>query len=124
MPSSRVFSAYGKGRIPYVGAVLDDKLLGAAAERMTNKSGVTPVFEPVPEGVKVSRRVGPGKQVFVLINYSQHTRGVNLPHAMNLVLGGTQGDAIVRTESPSLSITANDPAADDRRREMTIRKNQ
>jgi len=40
---------------------------------MTQKAGVTPVFGPVPEGVEVSRRVGPGKQVFVIINYSQET---------------------------------------------------
>ena len=86
--------AYGKGRITYVGAVLDDKLMAAAAEWMTAKSGVTPVFGPVPDGVEVSRRVGPGKQVFVLINYSQDTRRVNLPHAMNLVLGGRQGDTV------------------------------
>lgn len=86
--------AYGKGRITYIGAILDDKLMAAAAEWMTHKSGVTPVFGPVPEGVEVSRRVGPGKQVFVLINYSQDTRRVNLPHAMNLVLGGKQGDAV------------------------------
>jgi beta-galactosidase len=86
--------AYGKGRITYVGAVLDDKLMAAAAEWMTKQSGVTPVFGPVPDGVEVSRRVGPGKQVFVLINYSPDTRRVNLPHSMNLVLGGKQGDAV------------------------------
>jgi beta-galactosidase len=86
--------AYGKGRITYIGAILDDKLMSAAADWMTNKSGVTPVFGPVPEGVEVSRRVGPGKQVFVLINYSQETRRVDLPHAMNLVLGGKQGDTV------------------------------
>ena len=86
--------AYGNGRITYVGAVLDDKLMASAAEWMTNKSGVTPVFGPVPDGVEVSRRIGPGKQVFVLINYSQENRRVSLPHAMNVVLGGKQGDAV------------------------------
>jgi beta-galactosidase len=85
---------YGKGRITYVGAVLDDKLMTAAAEWMTQKSGVTPVFGPVPDGVEVSRRVGPGKQVFVLINYSQENRRVHLPRSMKLVLDGKQGDAV------------------------------
>jgi hypothetical protein len=30
----------------------------------------------------------------VLINYSTDIRRVNLPHSMNLVLGGKQGDAV------------------------------
>jgi len=86
--------AYGKGRITYVGAVLDDKLMATTAEWMTQKSGVTPVFGSVTDGVEVSRRVGTDKQVFVLINYSQETRRVNLPHSMKLVLDGKQGDAV------------------------------
>jgi beta-galactosidase len=89
-----VTRAYGKGRITYIGAVLDDKLMAAAAEWMTQKSGVTAVFGPLPDGVEVSRRVGPGKQVFVMINYAQETRRVNLPRSMKLVLGDRQGDAV------------------------------
>jgi len=85
---------YGKGRITYIGAILDDKLMAAAADWMTKTSGVTPVFGSVPEGVEVSRRVGPDKQVFVLINYSQETRRVNLPRAMSLVLDGKQGNVV------------------------------
>ena len=86
--------AYGKGRITYVGAVLDDKLMTAAAEWMTQESGVRPVFGPVPDGVEVSRRVGPGKQVFVLINYASEARRVALPHSMKLVLDGREADAV------------------------------
>ncbi|MFZ0308892.1 MAG: beta-galactosidase [Candidatus Sulfotelmatobacter sp.] len=89
-----VTRAYGKGRITYIGAVLDDKLMAAAAEWMTQKSDVTAVFGPLPDGVEVSRRVGPGKQVFVMINYTQETRRVNLPRSMKLVLGDRQGDAV------------------------------
>lgn len=85
---------YGKGRITYIGAVLDDKLMATAAEWMTQKSGVTPVFGPVPDGVEVSRRVGPSTQVFVLINYSLENRRVALPHSMKLVLDGKQADAV------------------------------
>lgn len=89
-----VTHAYGKGRITYIAAVLDDKLMAAAAEWMTQQSGVTAVFGPLPEGVEVSRRVGPGKRVFVMINYAQETRRVNLPHSMKFVLGDRQGDAV------------------------------
>jgi len=85
---------YGKGRITYIGAVLDEKLMAAAAAWMIQKSAVTPVFGPVPEGVEVSRRVGPDKQVFVFVNYAQENRRVTLSHAMKLVLDGQQQTSI------------------------------
>ena len=86
--------AYGKGRITYIGAILDDKLMAAAAEWMVHKSGIKPVFGPVPDGVEASRRMGGGKQVFVLINYAQENRRVTLPHAMKLLLEDRPGDSV------------------------------
>jgi beta-galactosidase len=85
---------YGKGRITYIGGILDDKLMASAAEWMVKDSGVTPVFGPVADGVEVSRRMGAGKQVFVLINYSQETRQVTLPHAMKSLLEDRQADTL------------------------------
>jgi beta-galactosidase len=85
---------YGKGRITYIGAILDDKLTAAAAEWMVQKSGVTPVFGPVPEGVEVSRRIGGGKQVFILINYAQESREVKLPYSMRALLANRQADKV------------------------------
>lgn len=86
--------AYGKGRITYIGAELDDKLMATAAQWMTQKSGVTPVFGPVPDGVEVSRRIGPGKQVFVFVNYAAENRRIMLPHPMKLMLDGQQQGSI------------------------------
>ena len=84
----------GKGRITYIGAVLDEKLMDAAAQWMTQKSGVKPVFGPVPDGVEVSRRLGPGKTVFVFVNYATENRTVKLPHTMKLALDGRQGESV------------------------------
>jgi hypothetical protein len=50
-------------------------------------SGVAPVFGPVPDGVDVSRRRGPGKQAFVVIKFKQETQHVALPHQMRALLG-------------------------------------
>jgi beta-galactosidase len=86
--------AYGKGRITYVGAVLDDKLMAEAARWMTHTSGVVPVFGAVPDGVEVSRRVGPGKQIFLLVNYTPESRRVTLPHSIKLMLDGKEGDTV------------------------------
>ena len=85
---------YGKGRITYIGGILDEKLMASAAEWMVKDSGVTPVFGPLPNGVEVGRRVGAGKQVFILINYSQQTRRVALPRAMKSLLEDKQTEAV------------------------------
>ena len=77
---------YGKGRITYIGALLDDKLMAAAAEWMVKDSGVTPVFGSVPDGIEVSRRSGDGKDVLVFINFAQENRSVALPHPMKCLL--------------------------------------
>jgi beta-galactosidase len=89
-----VTRTYGKGRITYIGAVLDERLMAAAAEWMVQDSGVIPIFGPVPDGVEVSRRRGPGKDVFILINSSQESRSVTLPRSMKLLLAGKVGSAV------------------------------
>ena len=78
--------AYGKGRISYIGAILDDKLMAAAAKWMVQQSKVTPAFGTVPEGVEVSRRVGAGRRIFVFINFAQENRQVNLARPMKSLL--------------------------------------
>jgi len=77
---------FGKGRITYIGAVLDPNLMAALAEWLVKASAVTPVFGPAPDGVEVSRRVGPNFNIFVLINFSPEKQVVSLPHAMQGLL--------------------------------------
>jgi beta-galactosidase len=89
-----VTRTYGKGHISYIGAVLDDKLTAAAAEWMVQDSGVMPMFGPVPDGVEVSRRRGAGKDVLILINISQESRGVTLPRRMKLLLASKEGNTV------------------------------
>ena len=85
---------YGKGQITYIGAVLDDKLMGGAAEWMVRESGVRPIFGTLPEGVEVSRRRGAARDVFILVNTTRETREVVLPRSMKLLLGGKQASAV------------------------------
>jgi beta-galactosidase len=78
--------SFGKGRITYIGAVLDANLMAALAQWMVNMSGVPPAFGPVPDGIEVSRRVGPNSSIFILINFSPEKQTVPLPHAMEALL--------------------------------------
>jgi beta-galactosidase len=86
--------SYGKGRITYIGTVLDDKTMAAAAEWMAQKSGLTPALGPMPDGIDVCPRMGAGKQVFILVNFKQETQHVTLPHAMTELLGGGESSTI------------------------------
>ncbi|HEY6185479.1 MAG TPA: beta-galactosidase [Terriglobales bacterium] len=86
---------YGKGRITYIGAVLDEKLTNTATDWMIQQSGVKLVFGTVPDGVEVSRRRGDNnKDVFVVINFAAETRRISLPHTMKLLLQGKQTDSV------------------------------
>jgi beta-galactosidase len=77
---------YGRGRITYVGAVLDEKLVTAAAQWMAKVSEITPAFGPVPDGIEASRRAGLNGSVFVPPNFSPEKRTVTLPRAMRSLL--------------------------------------
>ena len=85
---------YGKGSLTYIGALMDDTLMQAAAQWMVQQSGVTPAFGPVPDGVWVSRRVGEGKTVFVMENFGAEEQHVPLPHEMKRMLAGGEADSV------------------------------
>jgi len=86
---------YGKGRVTYIGAVLDEVLITAATEWMVKNSGVKPVFGTVPDGVEVSRRrEDNNRDVFVMINFAADTKKITLPQTMKFLLQGKQGDSL------------------------------
>jgi beta-galactosidase len=86
--------SYGKGRITYIGAILDDKIMANAAEWMIRVSGVTAAFGSIPDGVVVSRRSGKGKEVFVFVNFGPETQQISLAHAMDLLLSGKEANRL------------------------------
>ncbi len=78
---------FGKGRITYIAAWLDDDLMRAAAQWMLRTSGVEPAFGPVPDGVEVCRRTAPGKRIYIVVNHTREARHVALPQKMQPLLG-------------------------------------
>jgi beta-galactosidase len=84
----------GKGRITYIGAMLDEPTMRAAAKWMLETSGVNAVWPGVPEGVDVSVRSGVGKKVWILINLSGDAKTVSLPAAMESVLDGSRSASV------------------------------
>jgi beta-galactosidase len=84
----------GKGRITYIGAILDDKLLASVMSRLVDEGGVNSVLGPVPDGVEVCRRWTADRQVFVLINWGSHKTHILLPRAMKRLLTGGVTESI------------------------------
>ena len=84
----------GKGRITYIGAMLDGGTMAAAAKWMVETSGLKPVWPDVPDGVDVSVRSGGGKRVSILINFSTDAQTVTLPASMENVLDGTKSQTV------------------------------
>jgi len=90
-----ITQTYGKGRVTYIGAVLDDTLTAAATDWMIQTSGIKAVFGAVPDGVEVSRRRGNNnKDVFVMINFAAEPKKITLPRTMKLLLQGKQADSM------------------------------
>jgi beta-galactosidase len=85
---------YGKGRVTYIGAVLDENTMAAAADWMLKDASVVAVFGAVPEGVEVSRRVSPNATIFVLINFKTETRTITLPFRAKSLLDQRDTDRI------------------------------
>ena len=83
-----VTRTYGKGSITYIGAILDGKLMSAAAEWMVKEAGLHQQTFPVPDGVEVSMREGSGKRTTVLINFAQEPQRVDFGKSMTLLLAG------------------------------------
>lgn len=82
---------FGRGRIAYVGAVLDHDVLMRVLRSFVSDIG--PAFGPVPTNVDVMRRQGEGRDVFVLINHGREPQRVALPGPMrDLLNGGSRQD--------------------------------
>lgn len=77
-----------KGTITYLGSVLDSALMASATKQWIKDAGVTSPVIKVPEGVSVSRRVGAGREVYLITNFSGGPQEITLPAAMSDVLDG------------------------------------
>jgi beta-galactosidase len=82
----------GKGRITYIGAWFDDAGMAAAAEWMSETSGIKPALGPVPGGIEVypryGKKDGKNKIVYVLVSFAKGEETITLPAPMEDVLAG------------------------------------
>lgn len=76
----------GKGSITYIGAWLDDALLGKITAEFVSQSGIKPVLAGVPESVEVCQRSNAQRSILILINHGTKAETVDLHGTMRDVL--------------------------------------
>jgi len=81
----------GKGSITYVGAWLDDGLMGKLTASWIQMSQIQPILPNVPEGVEICRRSGNGKSLVIVINHSATSQSIALGAAMKNLLSDDIG---------------------------------
>lgn len=91
---------FGRGRVYYLGAWLDDKLQGPLLQWIATEAGVEPVLPDLPVGVRAGRRAN----AYVLINGTRVPTVVSLPWPGGNVLGNDDD------KSREISLGAHDVA--------------
>ncbi len=90
--------AVGKGRITYVGALVDDAVMKGLIDRAMADAGIARDFA-VPADVELMTRAGPdrnggGREIVILVNHGREPRDVALPGAMTDILAGGRKTAL------------------------------
>ena len=77
----------GSGRLIYLGALLDEKLMHSVVATIAAEAGIHAAFGPLPPEVEVCRRVGEGREIFILINHGEADAKVSVPAGLRFIFG-------------------------------------
>jgi beta-galactosidase len=88
----------GRGRITYVGALVDDAVMKSLIDEALAGAHVSRDF-PVPDDVELMTREGKGRSIVILINHGRERRSITLPATMTDVLaGGSKTEVTLEAE--------------------------
>lgn len=79
---------FGKGRITYVGAWLDDSALGRVAAWAAARANTSPPVPSAPEGVEIAVRGSATQRVLTAVNWSDAITSFALPRPMTDLFSG------------------------------------
>ncbi len=99
----------GKGRITYLGAVLDPDLMRKVVAWATSDAQVEAEFPAVPASVEVCRRVDANHTIYVLINHGPAAAHVALSSPMSDVLQGKRRITSVDLEPQGVAVLESNP---------------
>jgi len=96
--------SFGKGKIVYLGTLLDPALTRGFIAEQLKSAKVRPWLGVLPEGVEAMRRSSPSKDIVILINHSKAAANITLPRAMRDVLHNMQDTHDVTLESQGVAV--------------------
>jgi beta-galactosidase len=99
---------FGKGRISYLGGVLDDDLMRRAMQWATDDAQVKPEFPELPRGVEVCRRIDRERTLYIFINHQSAPADISLPKAMRDVLHDTRSITQLALEPRGVAVLEAD----------------
>lgn len=86
----------GKGRITYVGTILDEDTIEALTTSWLAETSVSGV--PVSDDIEFTVREKSGKKVYIIINHGKYTRQVPLKQSLTSVLTNTTTNNTVKLQ--------------------------
>lgn len=102
----------GKGRISYLGTLLNSDLMEWMIRWAADDAGLTPEFPNAPEGIEVSRRVGKDRTVFIVINHDRDSRTVAVPAGLRDILHHNQVGSSIVLEPQGVAVLESDVQPD------------
>ncbi len=96
----------GKGRVTYVGALLDEAALARVISWAAGQAGAAPVWRNVPKDVEVVARTRASCTSYVALNWSDKPQRLPLPRRMVDVLSGK--DIAVAELAPKAVLVSTD----------------
>jgi len=99
----------GKGRITYLGAVLDPAAMRSTVAWMIRDANVEQEFAPLPPDVEVCRRVGQNRTIYVLLNHGAANADLALPHPMRNVLAAGGTATAITLEPQGVAVLEDSP---------------
>jgi beta-galactosidase len=95
---------FGKGKIVYLGTLLDPDLMRNFVRAELASAQVAPWFAELPQDVEAMRRSGENKDVFVFINHGPASQTINLPQPMRDILHDRDGVRTVVLASQDVAL--------------------
>ncbi|MGA2535614.1 MAG: beta-galactosidase [Terracidiphilus sp.] len=94
----------GKGRITYIGALVDLDMMRKVVQWALGLAGITSEFEELPASVEVCRRSGKDHDIFILISHGSVPETIPLPATMKEVIGPAIGTAGIVLEPQGIAV--------------------
>lgn len=104
----------GKGRITYLGTVLDPDLMRRVVSWAIDDASVKREFPVVPAGVEVCRRESHLRTVYIFINHGSEEAHIALPKAMRDILHDGMSAISVNLEPQGVAVLAADVIGGER----------